>query len=327
MANPSFEIRPAVLMGETAEVQLHHALRVLRGEGLHPKVIMELAPLRPGILCGIQEVNTLLARVLPEGSRQVWSLAEGSEIEGEELCLRVEAPYAPLGLYETAIRGILAHCTGWATAASECVWAASPLPVISFGASRVHPGVAAIMDYSAIVGGCSSCASVLGARLSGTPPFAKVPPVFLRLLGGPVRAAQAFDQHIAPDVPRVAVLEPKAELLPQALEVAQALREHLRAVLVDHIPGVRPVDTNLVRGLRQGLNAAGFQYVEVVVAGDVTPELIRELARAGAPVNAFGVGGYIAAADPIEFTASIREAGEEEPAPGGEHGFRLQRVM
>ncbi len=91
------------------------------------------------------------------------------------MVLRVTAPYRSYGLYETAICGILAHCSGWATAARECVEAAGDIPVISFGARHVHPAVAGVMDYSAVIGGCAGCSSCLGARLAGIQPSGSIP--------------------------------------------------------------------------------------------------------------------------------------------------------
>ena len=79
----------------------------------------------------------------------------------------VKAPYGSIGLYETAIGGILSSSTGWATAAHECVEAAGGTPVVSLGARYVHPNVAANLDYSAIVGVCGSCSPLLGARAAG----------------------------------------------------------------------------------------------------------------------------------------------------------------
>src|SRR3990172_7408203 len=71
----------------------------------------------------------------------------------KEIVLRIRARYREFGLYETAILGMMAQATGWASAARECVDAAAPQPVISFGARHVHPDVPDALDYAAIVGG------------------------------------------------------------------------------------------------------------------------------------------------------------------------------
>ena len=157
------EIARPVLVGDTADIYLHRTLTILRLESINPTVVMEISPGEDCVFAGIGEVVPLLSRVLPETGREVWSLPEGSAVEAGEVCLRIRAPYAAFGLYETAVAGTLASGSGWATAARACVEAAQGIPVVSFGARRVHPSVSGIMDYSAVVGGCVSCSSLLGA--------------------------------------------------------------------------------------------------------------------------------------------------------------------
>ena len=125
MVNADFEIRRSLLVGETADVYLQRTLTILRNEGVNPTVALEFSPRRAGIFCGITEVRGLLSRVLPESGSEVWALGEGDPIDAGEVALRVKAPYSSVGLYETAISGILAQSTGYASAARECVDAAN----------------------------------------------------------------------------------------------------------------------------------------------------------------------------------------------------------
>ena len=150
--NPSFEVRPSVITGDTADVYLHRTQRILRNEGLNPTVVMEFSATQNGVLCGALEVRAVLAKVTSEGNREIWAVEEGSSVEEGDVCLYVRAPYSSFGLYETAICGMLAHHSGWATAASELVAEAGSIPVVSMGAHSVHPSVAPAMDYAAVVG-------------------------------------------------------------------------------------------------------------------------------------------------------------------------------
>ena len=119
---------------------LQRTLTILRNEGVNPVVALEFSPRRAGIFCGIAEVRGLLARVLPESGSEVWALSEGDSIEAGEVALRVKAPYSSVGLYETAISGILAQSTGFASAARECVDAAKGTPVLAPGRAARTPG-------------------------------------------------------------------------------------------------------------------------------------------------------------------------------------------
>src|SRR3972149_5391540 len=134
MPEPDFEVRPSVMVGDTADISFPRGIAILRNEGINPVVTMEFSSAMNGVFCGIREVKALLGKVLPEGNRAVWALEEGDTVGDGEVALRVTASYGSFGLYETAICGILAHSTGWATASQECVRAAAGIPVISIGA-------------------------------------------------------------------------------------------------------------------------------------------------------------------------------------------------
>lgn len=332
MVTPQFDIRPSVLVGDTTDVYLQRALSVLRSEGVNPTVAVEFSPARPGMFCGIKEVRTLLSRVLPETGAEVWALDEGETMAATDVALRVKAPYSAVGMYETAICGILASCSGWATAAMECVEAAQGVPVVALGARYVHPNVAANLDYASVVGGCVSCSTVLGARLSGATPSGNMPHALPLLLGETVRAAQAFDCHMPQDVPRVALVGALTDEVEEALAVARALNEKLRGVRLDTPPERGGVTPELVREVRARLDLEGFGHVEIFVSGGLTPERIRQFVQGGTPVGGFGVGSYIASAPPIAFAAEIHEI-EGKPVarrgriPGITPSPRLDRVM
>jgi len=329
---PKFEPTEAVLSGETADVYFARTIDILRHEALNPVATMEFFPSRAGLFCGMEEVKALLSRVLPEDNREVWALAEGETMDKKEVVLRITAPYQSYGLYETAIDGILAQCSGWATAARECVEAAQGIPIVSFGARHVHPSVAGIMDYAAIIGGCASCSSVAGAKLAGIEPSGTMPHALIIIMGDTVKATVAFDKYIPPEVPRVSLVDTFKDEAEESLLVAQALGEKLNSVRLD-TPGERGgVTVDLVKEVRARLDLAGFQKVGIFVSGGVDPERIAYFVETGAPVDGFGVGSYISGAKPIDFTADLHEV-EGKPIakrgrmPGITPNPRLKRIM
>ncbi len=332
MTTREFEIGRSLLVGDTADVYLHRTLTILRNEGVNPEVVMEFFSERDGVFCGITEVKSLLSRILPETGREVWALDEGVPVSRHEVALRIRAPYASFGLYETAICGTLSSCTGWATATHECVEAAAGIPIVAFGARHAHPAVAGVMDYAAVTGGAVSCSSVLGARLTGLTPSGTMPHALVLVIGDTVRAVQAFDRHMPPEVPRVALVDTFRDEAEEALEVARALRERLRGVRLD-TPGERGgVTPSLVHEVRARLNQAGFNHVDIFVSGGVTPQRIVEFREAEAPVSVFGVGRHIASGPPNPFTGDIHEI-EGRPVakrgriPGLTVNPRLTRVL
>ena len=301
-----FEIGRSVLTGYTADNELHRALTILRNEGVNPEVVVEFTAERDGTFCGISEVKTLLNRVLPETGREVWALEEGVSVGAGEVALRIKAPYASFGLFETAILGILASCTGWATAASECVEAGSGIPVIAYGARHVHPEVVGVMDYSAVVGKCASSSSVAGHQLHGLTPSGTMPHSYVLLMGDTVRSILAFDKHMPPEVPRVALVDTFKDEVEEAVDVAKALRERLRGIRLDTPKERGGVTPDLVHEIRARLDQGGYSHVDIFVSGGITPDRIREFVEAQAPVSVFAVGYYIAAASPISFTADVK---------------------
>ena len=327
-----FEIGRSVLTGYTADNELHRALTILRNEGVNPEVVVEFTAERDGVFCGITEVKTLLGRVLPETGREVWALDEGVTVAGGEVALRIRAPYASFGLFETAILGTLASCTGWATAASECVDAGDGIPVIAYGARHVHPEVVGVMDYSAVVGKCASSSSVVGQQLHGLTPSGTMPHSLVLLMGDTVRSILAFDKHMPPEVPRVALVDTFKDEAEESLAVAKALRERLRGIRLDTPKERGGVTPELVHEIRARLDQGGHSHVDIFVSGGITPERIREFVDADAPVSVFAVGYYIAAASPISFTADIKEIDGKAIAkrgriPGLSVNPRLSQVL
>ena len=326
-----FPIADTVLKGDTADVYFLRACEALEREGVNPRATMEVFPSRDGVLCGMKEALALLRRVLPPDA-EVWALEEGQPFSRKEVVLRITAPYLSYGIYETAILGFLAHESGWATAARQCVEAAGDIPVVSFGARHVHPAVAPYMDYAAIVGGCASASTPEGARLAGVAPSGTMPHAMIICFGDTVRAAIAFDRHMPPDVPRVVLVDTFRDEPEESVAVAQALRERLNGVRLD-TPGERGgVTSDLVKEVRAHLDLAGFPWVRIFVSGGVTPDRIREMRDVGAPVDGFGVGSHITSARPIDFTADLHEI-EGKPIakrgriPGITPNPRLSRIL
>jgi len=332
MKQPKFEPSEAVLSGETADVYFARTIDILRREGLNPVATMQVFPNRAGILCGIEEVKALLARVLPEDNREVWALAEGETMAAKEVVLRITAPYQSYGLYETAIDGILAHCGGWSTAARECVEAARGIPLVSFGVRGVHPSVVGVMDYSAVVGGCASCSSIIGAKLAGIEPSGTIPHALIIVMGDTVKATVAFDKYMPPEVPRISLVDTIKDEAEESLRVAQALGEKLNSVRLDTPSERGGVTADLVKEVRAWLDLASFKHVKIFVSGGIDPERITYFLESGAPVDGFGVGRYISGAKPIDFTADLHEVDGKPIAkrgriPGITPNPRLKRVI
>ena len=321
-----------ILNGNTADVYFMRTLDILKAEGINPVVTMELFPNRHGVLCGVNEALGLLKTVLPASGSEVWALEEGEAMESKEVILRIKAPYQSFALYETALCGMLAHGSGWATAARACVEAAGNIPVISFGARHVHPNVAAIMDYSAIIGGCKACSSILGAEMTQTVASGTMPHSLILVMGDTVRATVAFDKHIPESIGRVALVDTFKDEAEESLLVAEALGKRLGSIRLDTPAERGGVTVDLVKEVRARLDLAGYNWVKIFVSGGLDVERIKLFISAGAPVDGFGVGSFISGARPIDFTADIHEIDGRPVAkrgriPGVTKNPRLKQIL
>jgi len=329
---PRFDVSPAVLSGETADVYFVRAVDILKREGINPMTTMEMFPSRRGILCGMHEALALLDSVLPKDNSEVWALSEGDPIERKEVVLRITAPYQSYGAYETAYLGMLSHCTGWATAARECADAAHGIPIISFGVRHTHPDIADVVDYAAVVGGCTGCSSIAGARLAGVEPTGTIPHALIIAMGDTAAATLAFDKWMPQEVARIALVDTFRDEPEESIIVAQAMEGRLQGVRLDTPSERGRVTADLVKETRARLDLAGFPEVKIFVSGGIDPERIRYFLDNRAPVDAFGIGSYISGAKPIDFTADLHEV-EGRPVakrgriPGVTPNPRLKRVM
>ncbi len=332
MQEPVLDLPDSILAGDTADIYFVRAVEILKKEGINPVATMEVFASRSGILCGIKEVKLLLERILPETSREVWALSEGESFQKREVVLRITAPYQSYGIYETVYLGILANCSGWATAAKECVESAQGIPVISFGARHVHPLVADRMDYAAIVGGCRGCSSISGAKMAGVQPSGTMPHAFIIIIGDTSEATLMFDKHMPSDVPRIALVDTFKDEPEESINVARALENRLEGVRLDTPSERGGVTVDLVKETRARLDQAGYKDVKILVSGGLSPERISRFINECAPVDYLGVGSYISDSRPIDFTADLHEV-EGKPiakrgrVPGITDNCRLTRIL
>ena len=297
-----------ILSGATADVYFARANSILDREGMDPVVTMEVFCREDAVICGMGEATNLICHVLAnEPGAIVEAMEDGDLVTPKEVVLRIRARYRAFALYETAMLGMLAQSTGWATAARQCVEAAAPQPVIGFGARHVHPDITDVLDYASIVGGCVGASTPAGARLAGLNPTGTMPHSLVLIFGDTVRAAEAFDRNMPPDVPRIVLVDTFKDEAEEALRVAHALGDKLYGIRLDTPSERGRVTADLVTEIRARLDQEGYGHVTIVVSGGLTPDRIRYFRDSGAPVDSFAVGSYISGATPIDFTGDIKE--------------------
>lgn len=301
-----------ILSGLTTDIYFVRTLEILRSLGLaETPVVAEIFAGRDGICVGIDEVRFLLR----DAGLRIESLREGETFLAREVVMRIAGPYAKFGMYETVLLGMLAHASGWATAAREIVRVAGDTPVYVFGARHVHPAVAPVMERAALIGGMRGAACILGAKLSGQEPVGTMPHAFILIVGDTVRAATAYHELMPAGVPRLVLVDTFTDEAVEAIRVAEAMGKDLSAIRLDTPKERGSVTPDLVREVRARLDLAGHRHVKIFVSGGVTPERIPALIEAG--TDAFGVGNYVSSAPPIDMTMDLREVNGKPRAKRG----------
>ena len=309
--NPS----PEVLSGDTAVIYFHRALRVLEKEGHNPRVTMEIFTRKEALLCGIEEVHAILKTCLTRDD-ELLMRREGQRFKPGLPIIRITAPYQRICLYETAILGILASETGWASAARDCCAVAGETPVVAFGARHIHPDISARMEYAACVGGCAGGSTMRGAALTNKEPSGTMPHSLILCIGDTLDAARAFSDHIDKEVNRVVLVDTFKDEVDESLRVAEGLGKQLWGVRLDTPSERGGVTPALVRELRAKLDLAGHNWLKIVVSGGLNPTRIMEM-ESGGCVDMYCVGSYISGATPIDFTADIKEVNGRPVAKRG----------
>lgn len=244
----------------------------------------------------------------------VHALPEGTLFDGGPV-LRIEGEYLAFAECETSLLGFLSPASAQATAAREVADAAGDAPALSFGARHVHPSAAAALERAALVGGMDGISHVAAGEIFGREAGGTMPHALVICFGrGNQEAAwQAFDEHVPPEVPRVALVDTYGDETDEAVRAANAV-ESLDSVRVDTTSSRRGDFRHIVREVRWELDVRGHDDVGVFVSGGLTAGEVRDLRDV---VDGFGVGSYVSNADPVDFALDVVEVDGEPAAKRG----------
>jgi nicotinate phosphoribosyltransferase len=310
-----------ILNADVADSYFHRTMEILRARGLEDTPVhAELAyktsdPDDWFVVAGLDEVAYLLDGVDVE----VRAVPEGTICRPQEPILTLSGAYSAFGEHETAILGLLCQASGVATGAARCRLAAGERPVISFGARRMHPAVTPMIERAAYLGGCDMVAVDLAVERLGIPATGTTPHALVLILGSTAEAASAFDEVIAPEVPRTIIIDTFDDEKFGSLLAARAIPDSISAIRMD-TPGNRRGDfLDLMREVRWELDRNGFEQVKIFASGGIDVEYILHLN----PIcDAYGVGGAIADASMIDYSLDIVEVDGEDRSKRGKRGGR-----
>lgn len=309
--------------GQITDVYFERTLQILRQRGITKRVTVEVilksfpAGWNWGVLAGIEEAAALLTG-LPV---TVQAFLEGSIFGPMQPILSIEGRYVDFAQYETALLGLLCQASGVATKAARCKKAAAGHPVVSFGARRMHPALAPMIERNAYLGGCDGVAVGKSAELLKLEPSGTMPHSLILMLGDTVVAAKAFDEIVDRSVRRVVLIDTFSDEKMEAVRVAEALGPALDAVRLDTPASRRGDLVGILREVRWELDLRGFRHVQLFVSGGLDED---EIQRLNPVADAYGVGTSISNAPVLNFSMDIVEVDGVPRAKRGKHSGRKE---
>lgn len=298
--------REDIKSGKISDVYFYRTVEVLKAKGLDKYVRLEVRTTSLpekwpwAILSGIEEVAELL-----KGMRvKVKAMPEGTFFRADEPVLLIEGQYTDFAVMETAVLGLLCQASGIATKAARCRKAAGNKMLVSFGARRMHPGLAPMIERSAFIGGFDGVAVVKSAELIGEKPVGTMPHSLILLAGDSVKAFKLFDEVIDKKVRRVALIDTLVDEKFEAVRLAEEMGEKLYGVRLD-TPGSRKGNMRqILDEVRWELDLRGYQKVKLFLSGGVDE---YEIPKYNNLVDAYGIGTSISNAPVVNFAMDIVE--------------------
>lgn len=308
--------------GKVTDVYFRRVMAALEKRGINPVVTMEVrASDLPrswpwAVFAGLEEVLELVDGMPVE----LRSLDEGTLFSAGQPVLSISGRYLDFCVYETALLGLICQASGIATAAARCKLAAGKRPVISFGARRMHPAIAPMIERNAYLGGCDGVAVVESAELIGQEPFGTMAHSLILCFGDERVAFEAFEESLEPGIRRVLLVDTFQDEKFGAPFAAEVLGDRLYAVRLD-TPGSRRGNfLRIMQEVRWELDVRGFKHVKILVSGNLDEDKILEY---NGVADSYGVGTHISNSPVVNFSADIVEVdGELRSKRGKESGVK-----
>ncbi|MBW7957555.1 MAG: nicotinate phosphoribosyltransferase [Deltaproteobacteria bacterium] len=302
--------------GRVTDIYFARTLEILKAKGVDKRVRAEFfAKKLPdlygwGVLAGVEEVAHLM-----KGKKvNLRCMREGEVFLPWEPVMEIEGRYQEFCVFETALLGLICQATGVATKSARIRIAAGERTIVSFGARRMHPAVAPMIERAAYVGGCDGVAVIVSAELLDMDPMGTMPHSLILVLGDTVEAVKAFDEVVDPKVKRVALVDTFNDEKFESIRCAEGMGGRLHAVRLDTPASRRGDFLRICEEVRWELDLRGFKDVRIFVSGGLDEDEVSNLKPL---VDAFGVGTAISNAPVVDFAMDIMEIDGEPAAKRG----------
>ena len=234
----------------------------------------------------------------------LFAVPEGTPLFAGEPVLTIRAPIIESQIPETYLLSAITFQSLIATKASRCVEVSGGRAIVEFGTRRAHTPEAGVLGArAAYIGGCSGTSNTLAGYRFGIP-----------VMG---TAAHSWVMSFACEIGAFRQLQKlMGESTVQLIDTYDTLEGARRAAsLGQPLWGVR-LDSGDFRAeapkVRAILDEAGLRDAKIMASGDLDEYKIHDLVRAGAPIDAFGVGTQLSVSADAPSMGSIYKLVETE---------------
>ncbi len=217
----------------------------------------------------------------------VWAVPEGRVVYANEPLLEITAPIAMAQLVEPYLLNQMTFQTTIASKAARCRIAAGDKDLVDFSLRRAQ-GLDAAINVARVTSivGFVATSNVEAARRFDLPVAGTMAHSYIEAFRTEAEAFRAFAQ----DLPgRTTFLVDTYDTLNGVETAIEVIRE----IGLESNLGVR-IDSGdldeLSRAVRRVLDDAGMRAVRIFASGGLDEHDLERLVRAGAPIDAFGVG-------------------------------------
>jgi nicotinate phosphoribosyltransferase len=226
----------------------------------------------------------------------VRAVPEGRVVFADEPLLEVTAPLPEAQLVETYLLNQVSYQTAVASKAARCRLAAPEASMVDFSMRRVHGGEASLgVARATAIAGFTATSNVEAARILGLRATGTMAHSYVEAFATEVDAFRAFAEDFPDRVVLLVDTYDTARGVGKAIEIAREM-----AGRGGTLAGIR-LDSGdlgaLAKEARRALDEAGLHRVQVLASGGLDEDRIAELAAAGAPIDAYGVGTKIGVAE------------------------------
>jgi len=216
----------------------------------------------------------------------LFAVPEGTPLFAGEPVLTVRAPIIEAQIPETYLLAAITFQSLIATKAARVVEAAEGRAVIEFGTRRAHTAEAGVLGArAAYIGGCQGTSNTLSGFRFGIPVYGTAAHSWVMSFASETEAFRQLQKLLG-------------EHTVQLIDTYDTLEGARRtAALGKPLWGVRMDSGDFValsRQIRSILDSAGLRDARIMASGDLNEYKVRDLVKAGAPIDAFGVGTELA---------------------------------